>query len=221
MRMKSICCALIACFSFVISSVSYAYPLQNGDFSAGLTSWTYSDGVSAAGGIVTLDDSTGYSTLFQNVDVNAGTTYIFSFDFSAEIVPIDGSSSVLGFSDAFFPSLYFGIAAPVGLFDLNAGSIFNQVSGSEITGRTPLGSSASDWFHFSYTFTTGLSELYVSPTFDLFDLNQELGDGRAYIANVSLSESPGPIQMPEPSSMLLLAGGLAGLGVFWIKKIVH
>jgi hypothetical protein len=199
---------------------SFATSITNGDFSLGLTGWTYLD-ASSSGGVATLSDVNGYAFIYQSVLAAAGPA-VLQFDFFAPISPVSGG----GFSDLFAVSLYFGpnataidplvgstfVGAPnIPILDTNAG--FLTLS----QGTLGESSRGNGWSHITVNFDNPGAD-WMFPLFELFDLNGQ-PDSAVFIADVSL-EPAAAATVPEPSSLLLLAIGLTGLFYLRRKKTI-
>jgi len=221
MSKKHLASIALAVIILSFSSHSFAYPLLNGDFAHGLADWSNAN-TSVSEGIATLSDNNfydsnydinyGYSYISQNVDITPNTTYALSFDFWTGIQPSEPNAPWT-FSDLFATSLYYDSASLPGLFDRTAShtELYNgtttDISGAALS--SAMSNISPDWIHFTYTFTTGFSDTFVTPTFELYDLNGVFGDGKAYISNIALNDQS--VNVPEPSSLLLLGSGFAAL----------
>jgi hypothetical protein len=146
-------------------------------------------------------------SLIQEVTVNSGLSYRLDFDYQFALSPDyveNGEYST--FPDTFFATLYFSdpLASdplpsdplPILLFDYDAVNGLSIYNGSSMAGTN----------HFSMIFTASGDSVF--PTFQLFDSNETPGDSSAFIDNVSITEDTTPV--PEPSTILLLGGGLLG-----------
>lgn len=153
-----------------------------------------------------LGDNT-YATLYQEVSVTQNALYTLSFDFKTSIDSVTGGS----FSDLFSATIYRGFA-----FSSEYDALFDINAGIETLYDGDLGGTANSegYRSFSYTFVAGSDLLY--PTFELYDLDQSPGSS-ALIANVRLDEVTST-PVPEPSTLLLLAGGGTLLAVARIRR---
>lgn len=204
---KLVLVVLFTFFPIFFGGAAQAVPVALNDFSNGLNGWSAQD-VVVNNGIAEMNDSNGYSLLYTGVKVTPGSTYSLSFDFATGVNGVNGWI----FSDLLATTIYIGPSnnfdyslMPIYLFDNNAGTplIYNGAI-------TPIPGKA-DWFHFNNTFTA--TDSWLFPTFELFDYNQQV-DGIAYIYNISLDQA---MSVPEPSTFLLLAGGILGLWGFRLR----
>lgn len=180
--------------------------LVNGDFSAGLVGWSAAGNVQPMAGTAAFGDGEDGSgaALYQIVSLTPGQ-YCFSFDFRNGL---SDSVPTGAFPDSFFVSLYF-VDDP-GDFDLSDNLPAQAVLGLDysgvLTGQGILSASllGTDWTHLDFLFTNSFA--YVTPYFELFDLNFIGSDSGVWVDNVCFR--PVETVVPEPPSHLLAAFGL-------------
>ncbi|MBC8413113.1 MAG: PEP-CTERM sorting domain-containing protein [Nitrospira sp.] len=209
--MNKLLAALSISVLLLVGTVSHSKAfILNGDFSSGLTGWTIINNVTETSGEAILNDSNGITALYQGAALAAGN-YTIEFDFLNQM----SSSSLVHpftFFDTFFASLYYindintfnlttltfdGEAA---LFDMDHTGNFN------VNGTITASSKGGSWEHFSTSFVNNFN--YAIPTFELFEINFANGDSSLNIDNVEIAANVAPI--PEPSTLLLTAGGIIG-----------
>jgi len=211
---------LIATFQLLASSsIAHAVPV-NGDFSAGLTSWTADGDVTSAGGEAILSDTTQgcalCSRLYQGVGLATGM-YTIEFDFLnslSDIVPDFFAP------DMFFASLYF--ANDLSAFDIdNAG--FDAVTALldadyladvAVAGSLSASAKGAEWTHYTFSFQNNFN--FVIPVFELIDFNGLTADSQFRIDNVTITAQGAVV--PEPATVLLLLMGLGVVGVLSRKR---
>lgn len=193
-------------FCFISTQAAQALPV-NGDFAAGVSSWTTSGQVSAPAGQAVLNDLLGDASLYQVVSLGLGE-WTLTFDFQNSIAAYTGDDDPFAFPDVLFASLYFSdsigfdLAAPpstaIALMDLDHSGPAN-VSGTITPGELP------GWQHFSLSFTS--TSLYAVVAFELLAFDPVNGNSSAAIDNVNLAA------VPEPMTGLLLGAGLVAAGL--------
>jgi hypothetical protein len=202
---------LLVLFSVVVCpAAAFSAPVANGDFSTGLTSWSWSGDVSNFSGYALLNDSAEYALLWQGVALAPGS-YLLEFDFATMLSP---EVPVGAFEDSLFASLYF--IDDISLFDLDTLSFGDArpladvaVSTSDFHGGS-VTSLGNGWLHYAIAFDNSFN--YAIPTFELFNLNAYAGGSEGEIDNVRIS---GRTEVPEPGSLLLLGSALGGL---WLRR---
>ncbi|MEN6626146.1 MAG: PEP-CTERM sorting domain-containing protein [Candidatus Sumerlaeia bacterium] len=180
--------------------------LINGDFSAGSTGWTSSGVVIYGSSLAILSDFTGNSGIYQGVQVTPGAGYLYQFDWAAYLGgAMPGTMDAV---DTFTPSLYF-------VNDLSQFSLdpLNPVYDAVIHFGT-IGGPLADGGTFTFYFTTPYQ--YVIPVFELYGTNL-FPDSMVMIDNVRLTDPQSPV-VPEPATLMLVGGGLAGLGLRLRRK---
>lgn len=199
---------LMAAFLLVAASTSASATVVNGDFASGLNDWEAEGLVSSAGEVAIINDDFPLSGLFQVVNTGQGM-FLFEFDFLANFSS-DLTADPFAFPDTLWVSLYL-TDDPTGtiqddyreVFDMDDSGIFALYPGVSV-GASALG---GDWLHASLTFTNDYQ--YAMPAFELADFNFVIGDSEVQIDNVSITPAQAPI--PEPTTVALMALGLAGL----------
>lgn len=178
----------------------------NGDFSAGSTGWTSAGMVLFDGSSALLSDYTGYSGIYQGVQITPGAGYVYQFDWTALLG--GAMPGMLGAGDTFAPSLYF-------VNDLSQFSLdpLNPVYDAVIH-LGSIGGPFADGGEFTFYFTTPYQ--YVIPVFELYGSNL-FPDSVVMIDNVRLTDPQSPV-VPEPATLMLVGGGLAGLGLRLRRK---
>lgn len=185
---------------FAVGQASAVF--SNGDFSDGLTGWTFDNDVFVADGHAVLQDpGTGYSVLYQGAALGVD---FFRIDFDFQNVLSDNVLPGF-FLDVFFASIYYiddlaqfdlgsgGYDASAGLFDMDSTGAYN-VNGS--IGASPLG---PEWLHYSGSLPNSYSNIVT--VFEIHNLNGAGGDSLVRLDNVT-------VVVPEPGSGLLCAVGL-------------
>ncbi len=161
------------------------------------------------------DNQTWYSSLSRDFQLAPGI-YTIGFDFknslSTQIIPTVPYSV----HDAFYASLYFPGESNLDflpLLDMLSAEGSNPTGILETSGViNPLG---DDWYHFSLDFENLSSP--VTLMFELADYNYIDDDSQVLVDNVSITPVAAPVA--EPSTMLLLGSGLAGLMGFGRKRM--
>lgn len=190
--------------------------ITNGDFSSGLSSWNTDGNVTAGSGFVELSDNPlsdtyTYGSISQGANVTLGGKYLLTFDFQTGIDPTSQTPEG-SFSDYFGATLYYGsipstsYAALLDINGLSSDPILGSISSSSNIG----------WSTVSYSFTA--LDALLFPIFDFSDSDGYEGS-YARVANVSLTESSTPV--PEPSTILLLAGGVFSLMMIRNRRKGH
>ena len=200
-RLVMVCMVLL-----LTVGVASATSVTNGGFDSdlsGLSGWDTSGAVTGdlASKTAKLTDTGAGTSLSQEVSVVSGYSYKLEFEYKFEFSGFESSAS---FPDSFYATLYHGAPSPSSydyIFSFDSNGIFDLNSSGMMTDSFVLG-----WNHFSMLFTA--SDDSVVPTFELFDLNVTPGDSSALIDNVSITMDTTPV--PEPSTILLLGGGLLG-----------
>lgn len=200
----------VFCATLVLTAgTAFALPIVNGGFDADLSGWTATDGVSWENGAARLqiqpfEANVPVVTLSQAIFLSVPATLSFDVLFATgdprELPPGVDPGQPHFFQATFLPDdpaldevflMGYDGAGPYGI-DL-----------------TPLpgGMDEEGWYHFEGLLAAGSGILYL----DLFDR----GDGfssYALIDAVALVEQP-TAPIPEPSTLLLLGAGIAGLAV--------
>lgn len=235
---------LCTMFLLVAAQPSQAVPLiANGGFEAGFTSWTVTD-LAGGSGSWFIDDADGLtpSSGFATVGPAAGSFYAVTDQDGPgthaleQLFTVPGAaSSVLLSFDMFVndQSLVGPIVNPAGL-DHNASpnqharvDILTAAAGAFDTGAGVLanfylgvdaGANPHAYTSYSFDITAlvgagGTFKIRFAEVDDQFFFNQG-------VDNVSIEFTPSNVVIPEPSTMLLVASGLAGL-LWQRRKAAH
>ena len=249
MQIKKVLSIILAIggLALVWGEVACADLINNGDFSNGLVKWSH--GGDTIGDVNVNDDKEAvlsdyddwYSVLSQAVSLSP-SKYTIEFDFKNELSTVVPDDPSFALPDTFYASLFFtddmaSFYLPDGynigvfddersLFNMDFLGVFdNDLNPGPANGTLSTSLKGAEWTHFSYTFLN--DHKYVVPVFELTDLNfinvdldPELAeldivspDSQVLIDNVSINP------VPEPSTILLLATGLIGLGGVARKKL--
>lgn len=197
----------------VLSSTAVAVPLTNGDFQAGLSSWTSTPGVSTTVTEEALLQDVQYPVqLFQGFDMPL-QAFTLEFDFLNELAFIDFQNDPFAFQDVVFATLY--ATNDIAGFDLNVPSgtwlpllDVDYSGGFTLDGDLSASSAKPGWAHFSISIDPASFAAYQFGllAFELLDFNSVASDSAFYVDNVAITE------VPEPASLSLLGLGAVALG---------
>jgi hypothetical protein len=207
----------IAVFSGTVAlacgGLGWANVVTNGSFMTGLQGWLTSGSVFGTGGQAAINDTgSARSALWQPVPVSSGV-YLLSFDVRGLL---SAEAPFGGLLDTFFASLYFGAEVDafsadrvppngLGLLDLDATGYSN------VSGTLSISATGGNFFRFEREVT--VTEGFLFPVFELYDLNAGAGTSTVVLDNVSL------VLIPEPAAWLVPLTALAA--AFWRWRRFH
>lgn len=213
-RMVMVCMVLL-----LMAGVAYATPVVNGGFDSDLSGWDTTQGVTwdsslyaAKLQIQPFAENIMTITLSQALTITFPATISFDVKFDNGAVrdlglDESGSPIAVGQPNFFQASFISSIGA-----DFDRVFIGNDVAGPYAPNLVTLpGTSQDGWYRFTGDIT-GNGMLYL----ELYDRGDAFYS-TAWIDNVVLTENVAPV--PEPSTMILLGAGIAGLAFIRRRKV--
>jgi len=200
--------ALLASVLALVPSPVFATSLANGDFSAGLTAWTSTGGVSDGGGFALIRDTSFFNSLDQTFTIPVGAVSL-SFDYTfASTGPTTPASdtfaaNLLDPSPSFSPILS---KSPTDDWFL----LIDSATGTDKASMVTLSGN-----HVTLDLSSVTLPKSALLTFDLIGGNG-LPDARLTIDNVSILQQVNAI--PEPVTLAAIPLGVLAVGAYLQRR---